>query len=122
MENQQSDMTYSHSLQNNISIFELEGSLLGDNERDALVNDFINYLNQDVKYFLMDLSKLKHINSTGLGIFITLYTKVRGKGGEMVICNPNVTISNLLAITKLNSVFNIAENRDSAINKLVAAH
>jgi anti-sigma B factor antagonist len=122
MENQQFDMTYSHSLQNNISIFELEGSLLGDNEREALVNDFINYLNQDVKYFLMDLSKLKHINSTGLGIFITLYTKVRGKGGEMVICNPNVTISNLLAITKLNSVFNIAENRETAINKLVAAH
>jgi anti-anti-sigma factor len=113
-------MTYTHQLQDNIAIFELEGSLLGENDREAIKNDFAHYLERDVKRFLIDLTNLKHINSTGLGTFITLYTKVMGKGGEMILCNPASNISNLLSITKLNTVFSIAEDKSVGLKTLRA--
>ncbi|MCE3007170.1 MAG: STAS domain-containing protein [Bacteroidetes bacterium] len=116
MEN--SEMTYTHELKDGIALFHLEGSLLAEVDRTSIKNDFTEYLEQDVNKFLIDLSKLRHINSTGLGIFITLYTKVRGKGGEMVICSPSQNISNLLAITKLNSVFNIVDTELAGLERL----
>lgn len=118
MEN--SEMTYTHELKDGIAYFHLEGSLLAEVDRANIKNDFTEYLDQEVHKFLIDLSNLRHINSTGLGIFITLYTKVRGKGGEMVICNPSQNISNLLAITKLNSVFTIVNSEDEGLKRLQA--
>jgi anti-sigma B factor antagonist len=115
---EESEMTYKHYLENNIAVFELEGSLLNETDRLNLKNEFTNYLDRDVKNFLIDLSNLKHINSTGLGVFITLYTKVRGKGGEMIICNPSKVIVNLLTITKLTSVFSIVETVAEGFERL----
>ena len=112
------EMTFKHQLEGDVALFELEGSLLNEADRLNLKNEFTNYLDKDIKNFLIDLSNLKHINSTGLGVFITLYTKVRGKGGEMIICNPSDNIVNLLTITKLTSVFSIVDNRAEGIERL----
>jgi len=111
-------MIYKHHLRENKAIFELEGSLLNESDRINLKNEFQNYLDKDVKDFLIDLSNLKHVNSTGLGVFITLYTKVRGKTGEMIICSPSENIVNLLTITKLTSVFTIVDTVDEGFEKL----
>jgi anti-sigma B factor antagonist len=112
-------MNYEHFLEDKIVIFKLEGSLLGENDRLALKNEFANYLEKDQKFFLIDLTQLKHVNSTGLGVFITLYTKVRAKGGEMVLCNPSDNIVNLLTITKLNSVFSVVQSLQEGKDKLL---
>lgn len=111
-------MVYKHYLKDNVAVFELEGSLLNEQDRLNLKNEFTNYLDQEIKNFLIDLSNLKHINSTGLGVFITLYTKVRGKGGEMIVCNPSDNIINLLTITKLTSVFTIVNSVDEGFSKI----
>lgn len=111
-------MNYTHDQKDNIAIFELEGSLLSEADRESIKKDFVDYQDKGIVHFLIDLSNLKHINSTGLGIFISLYTRVRGKGGEMVICNPTSNISNLLSITKLNSIFTIVDDRDKGLEVL----
>ena len=112
------EMVYKHYQKDQVAVFELEGSLLNEADRLNLKNEFTTYLDQDVKNFLIDLSNLKHINSTGLGVFITLYTKVRGKGGEMIVCNPSDNIVNLLTITKLTSVFTIVNSVEEGFTKL----
>ncbi|MCS6905176.1 MAG: STAS domain-containing protein [Bacteroidia bacterium] len=112
-------MNYQHFTEDKVVIFQLEGSLLGESDRLALKNEFANYLDKDFKYFLIDLTNLKHINSTGLGVFITLYTKVRAKGGEMILCNPSDNILNLLNITKLNSVFSVVPTLEEGKEKLL---
>jgi anti-sigma B factor antagonist len=99
-------------------VFSLEGSLLGERDRVDLKNQFMDYIEKGVSHFLIDLSQLKHINSTGLGVFITLYTKVRGKQGEMVLVNPSENIVNLLTITKLTSVFAIVDTPEQGMTRL----
>ncbi|MCB0494437.1 MAG: STAS domain-containing protein, partial [Cyclobacteriaceae bacterium] len=56
-----------------------------------------------------------HINSSGLGVLITLLTKARKVGGEVVLANPSAYIKNLLLITKLNTIFKIHPNQEKAL-------
>jgi anti-sigma B factor antagonist len=58
------------------------------------------------------------INSSGIGVFITLLTKARKKEGDVVIVNPSSYISNLLMITKLNSIFQIFDSTNEALEML----
>lgn len=113
-------MEYTHDIDGNIAIFQLEGSLLSEADREKLKKDFSQHMEKGINYFLINLDNLKHVNSTGLGIFITLYTKVRGKGGEMVMTGPQDSIRNLLEITKLNSVFNITDTQEEGLERLRA--
>ena len=108
-------MTFTHQLNDQIAIFVVEGICLNHTERLNQKPEITRYIVEGFVSFLIDLEKLKHINSTGLGVFITLYTKVRAKGGELVICNPSDNIVNLLTITKLTSVFTIFNSRDEAL-------
>lgn len=114
----QDNMTYTHELKDNIAIFKLEGNMLGTSENDQLKADVINFLDKGTNKFVLDLTDLKHINSTGLGVFITILTKIKSKGGEMVLSNPTLSISNLLKITKLSSVFHITKSTEESIQYL----
>lgn len=113
-----SEMTYTHQQIEAAALFSLSGSLLGETERVSLKNEFDAYLDKGVNHFIIDLTNLQLINSNGLGVFITLYTKVRNKRGEMVLCNPSQNISTLLAITKLNSVFTVAASVEEGLKLL----
>ena len=96
-------------------LYKLSGSLIGEHDGMSLLNHFADRVEEGQHHFVIDLSAIKHINSTGLGVFITLLTKARKKGGEVVLVNPSEYIKNLLLITKLNSIFQIFKNDEEAI-------
>ena len=74
---------------------------------DALISE--GYLK-----LIVDLSGLKFISSSGIGVLITMLTKVRNKGGELVLVNPSEKLNQLLAMTKLLAIFKIEQTIDSA--------
>ena len=98
-------MDFNSTKQDTTCIFTLTGNLVGENDGMPLADAFNEEMEDGASNFIIDLSELKHINSSGLGVFITLLTKVRKKGGELVLVNPSDFIKNLLLITKLNSIF-----------------
>jgi anti-sigma B factor antagonist len=61
------------------------------------------------------------MNSSGLGVLITVLTKLRNKGGEVVLLNPSEQVKKLLLITKLNNIFNIFDSKEEAEAFLKAA-
>ncbi len=50
------------------------------------------------------------MNSSGIGVLITILTKFRNKGGEVVLVSPSEQIKKLLIITKLNAIFLIVNS------------
>ena len=66
----------------------------------------------------INLANLKYMNSSGLNTMIQLLTKARNDGGEVVICNMNKKINELLLITKLNTLFKVVETEDEAVSFL----
>ena len=64
---------------------------------------FVNTLiNGGMKKVVFDLTDLKYIDSTGIGIFISLTKAVRAKGGDLVFLNVNQKILEVFHLVKLN--------------------
>lgn len=72
-------------------------------------------LNEGTSNFLIDLTDLEYMNSTGLNILINLMNKTRNEGGEAVIIGATPRIKSLFSVTKLDSVFTLKANRDEAM-------
>ncbi len=66
----------------------------------------IDERNADV---LIDGEGLEYIDSTGLGVLMSIYKKLQEKGLKLTIINLKPNIYKLFDITGLNKVFNIRE-------------
>lgn len=111
-------MKYSHHIQDGVLVLKFEGDLIGENhgpELVALANDNIN---DNVIFCIIDISEVRYINSSGIGVLITLLTKFRNKEGEVILVKPSKSVEKLLLITKLSSIFQITESTEDAISHL----
>ena len=107
-------------LKDKIGAFTLQGSLIGESDGMALTDIFNEQMEEGITDFVIDLTGLQHVNSSGLGVLITLLIKARKKGGELYLVNPSDYIRNLMLITKLNSIFSIFSTIDEAVQALEA--
>jgi len=67
------------------------------------------------KKVLLNFSNVEYLSSAALGKFITLNKKVQGVGGKLVMCNINEDIFEVFEITKLNKLFNIQKDEQTAL-------
>ena len=111
-------MRYSHEVIDDVLVLKFEGDLIGENHGSALVSLANEHISKELKLCVIDLSGVRYINSSGIGVLITLLTKFRNKEGEVFLVQPSNTVEKLLIITKLNSIFQIAETVEEAISEL----
>jgi anti-sigma B factor antagonist len=52
----------------------------------------------------IDISELSYIDSTGLGVIISLYGLMKDGGNKLTIANPRDNVRKLLKITKLDKL------------------
>ena len=104
----------------NIILVELEGKIISDENFAAISDSIDSYLKQGKRRFNVHLNQVNTINSSGLNLLLRLFTKVRNKGGELVITAPSKSVAKLLDISKLNSIFTICADNDEAQNILNA--
>jgi anti-sigma B factor antagonist len=74
------------------------------NDLNAIVN---SELNTDCKKIEIDFVNVNSINSSGLGILIACYKKVKSMDKELKLVNLNDKILNVFKITKLDTVFGL---------------
>jgi len=100
---------------NGVSVLDLSGKIvLG--EGDGQIRDRIKDLLADgQKKILLNLSEVNYIDSAGLGALISSYTTTKRQGGQLKLVNLTKRIKDLLAITKLITVFETFENEEEAI-------
>lgn len=111
-------MEFAFEQTGHVGVYNLSGNLIGEKDGIPLTDSFSTHLDQSVKRFVIDLKDLQHINSTGLGVLITLLMKARKVGGEVVLAQPSQFIRDLLVMTKLHTLFNVHDDRAAAIEAL----
>ncbi|MDH5608329.1 MAG: STAS domain-containing protein [Cyclobacteriaceae bacterium] len=111
-------MKYNHTLKEQILYLRFEGDLIGENRGLELMELINDYLNKGIKYCLVDIADVRYINSSGIGVLITILTKFRNKTGEIFLINPSEHVKKLLIITKLKAIFNIADSIEEAESKV----
>lgn len=67
------------------------------------------------KKILLNFGNVEYLSSAALGKFITLNKKVQTAGGKLVMCNINDDIYEVFEITKLNKLFNIQKDEQTAL-------
>ena len=105
-------MTYTQEIKDDLLIIRLSGDLIGEDTGVALLEVASNAIQQKITHCLIDISGLRYINSTGIGVLITILTRFRNKGGEVYLMKPSENVQKLLVITKLNAIFQIVQNEE----------
>jgi len=67
---------------------------------------------------IIDLSKVRYIDSSGLGVLVSLLKKMKEISGKIVLLNPTEEIMEILSLTSLARVFIIVDNMENAIENL----
>src|SRR5579863_3510071 len=65
---------------------------------------------------ILDLSHVDYVDSTGLGGMVICYTTLKRQGGALKLVNPNKRNIELLALTKLYTVFEVFTEVQDAVN------
>jgi anti-sigma B factor antagonist len=55
----------------------------------------------------IDLSKTRFIDSSGLGVLLSLNKTLRAQGGVLKLLNPSSAVTQLIELTRLHRVFEI---------------
>jgi len=64
---------------------------------------------------LLNLGDVKYIDSSGIGELVSSFTTVTNKGGKLKLLNLTLKIRELLAITKLLTVFECFDDEGEAV-------
>lgn len=100
-------------------IFHLSGRLMDQKEADQMMAVLEQELgDQTGLNVLLDMSQLQYMNSTGLNILISVLTRTRKGGGEVLISGLSTGVKQLFMVTKLDTVFGIKGTVDEAIASL----
>ena len=111
-------LTYQLEKKEKAQFLNIQGDLIGDDVGPKLVEIVTNAVNDKMKHFVIDLTEVRYISSSGIGVLITMLTKMRNSGGEVYLTSPSEHVKKLLIITKLNNIFTVFDTLDEAKEKI----
>jgi anti-sigma B factor antagonist len=110
-------MVFEYSVANNgnYAVISLSGNLIEKSQATALLEEADVLAKQNCNRWAINLEDLAYMNSSGLNTLIQLLTKARVGGGEAVLYNMNKKINELILITRLHTLFKVAESETDAL-------
>jgi anti-sigma B factor antagonist len=97
-----------------IVVIEVEGQLIVGN-RQELKQKVLDESEAGARKILVDFAKTAYIDSSGLGVLVSLAKRLRELGGDLRLANLNDDLQTLFELTKLDTLFQIADTRDRAL-------
>ncbi len=108
-------MSFAIKKQGDVCIVDVEGQLIVGN-RQELKQKVLDELERGERKFLVDFSQTGYIDSSGLGVLVSLSKKIRESGGELRLASLNDDLKTLFELTKLDTLFQIAHSRESGLS------
>jgi anti-sigma B factor antagonist len=118
-------MTMSNRQVGPVTVVDISGRIELGGESAALRDSIRDLLTAGHKQILLNLANVHYMDSTGLGTLVSAFTSVRKQAGELKLVNLTDKVTDLMQITKLYTVFDIANDEATAVksfgNSTVAA-
>ncbi len=108
-------MNYTINERYNCIVFEFSGDLMGGPDATKFNDELHDLIDQDRTEVVADVSNVKFMNSSGLGILIGGMTTMRNAGGDLRIAGADKRIESLLMVTKLVTVFDSYRTVEEAV-------
>lgn len=97
-----------------IVVIEVDGQLIVGN-RQELKQKVLDEAEAGARKVLVDFAKAGYIDSSGLGVLVSLAKRMRELGGDLRLANLNDDLQTLFELTKLDSLFQISDTRERAL-------
>jgi len=100
-----------------VTVLEMVGKIaLGESQRvETVVQDL---LRQNDRKLIFDLSRVTHMDSTGIGVLAYCFGTLNRCGGEMRVAGATGKVLHLLQITRLDTVLPLHPSVDAAFASL----
>jgi anti-sigma B factor antagonist len=99
-----------------VVIVEVDGQLIVGN-RQELKQRILDEVEAGSRNVLIDFARTGYIDSSGLGVLVSLAKRLREEGGELRLANLNDDLRSLFELTKLDSLFPIGDTRERGLDQ-----
>jgi anti-anti-sigma factor len=98
-----------------VTVVALEGQIgLGD-DVNSLRERVKSLLADGKRKLVLDLGKVTLVDSAGLGALVGIHQSAHSRGASLRLCNLGGKLKELLQMTRLLTVFTVAENEADAV-------
>ncbi len=108
-------LSIKHREAGDITILDLSGKITIGEGSVQLREAVRGLLDGGKKKILLNLGDVSYVDSSGIGELVSSYSTAGKAGGSLKLLNLTKKIQDLLAITKLLTVFEIHESEDAAL-------
>lgn len=99
-----------------VTVLDMAGKITIGEGSVALRTAIRRLLEEGRKKILLNLAGVGYIDSSGIGELVSSYTAINKEEGQLKLLNLTQKLQDLLAITKLLTVFDVYENEAEALN------
>ncbi len=96
-------------------VIELKGNVMGGDDTKDFNELLHKLIDEGKKQVVVDLSDVKFMNSSGIGMLISGLTTMKKAEGSMKLSGATDKIESLLVITKLITIFETFDDIEKAI-------
>ena len=108
-------MSFTEKTESGIYIVGVDGQLVVGN-RHELKQKITDALDAGSRKFMVDFTSTGYIDSSGLGVLVTLARKIGEMGGQIRLACLNEDLKTLFELTKLDTLFEIHDSVESAVD------
>ena len=98
-----------------VTIVDISGRIVLGEESAALRDEVLDLLSKGHKQILLNLGAVDYIDSMGLGSLVGAFASVRKQGGELKLLNLTDKAADLMQVTKLYTIFDIANDEAASV-------
>ena len=108
-------MAFQVQKSDDVTVVDVDGQLIVGN-RQELKQRVLQELEQGERKFVIDFAQTGYIDSSGLGVLVSLSKKIREQGGELRLSSLNEDLRTLFELTKLDTLFRITDTKEQAMD------
>lgn len=105
-------------LKDNVAIFSIAAGIFGSQYSDQINQKLSSSLSQGQRTFIFDMTKVRAINSIGVGILMESWTRIKNAEGDLALTGLNSKVSDILAICETDQIIPISKNISEALDRL----
>lgn len=102
-------------------VVKLWGDVMGGPDYEPLHDHVRRLVERGQDRFVVDLSGARWLNSTGLGILVSIHHTVMRAGGRMAVCGANRRIRGIYFVAQLDKAIPTCETLDEGVAAVSAA-
>ncbi|MFW5873581.1 MAG: STAS domain-containing protein [Bacillota bacterium] len=110
-----SDVKLSYEVLEGNNILQIDGEVIFENSNQVKEEAKEIIKEKEINHLIIDLSSTTYLDSSGIGVILSLFKFMRDSNGKLIIANPNDKVKRVFEVTKLNQILDIYNDINKAI-------